>query len=192
MKKNIPLENKEKFSTLVHYIVWYFKNHIKGKQLDIVKLNKLLWIIDTRSYCLTGHSVSGQDSYIKRKHGPVPHFSTRGALKNLQLAELIDEENNAIDLDQRIPRPGNDANLLIDKELETVRQTCKEFGPKPTQELVDLSHDRIYEMYQMGEEIPLGMYLVAEYRKPTKAEVAQVKKKWAMEASQLQASALQA
>ena len=60
--------DRTKFKRLVHYVAWKAgKRHWFGA----VKLNKVLWYADARTYVLRGNSITGE-TYIREKFGPVP------------------------------------------------------------------------------------------------------------------------
>lgn len=173
--------NTTKFEQLVHYIMWYCKQYQRQHHLGSIKLNKILWLLDVWQYCHEGSSMSGEEYYIKRQHGPVPSsiLATQEKLANrgvLKIKEYTDKMR--IDIGSaEITRPkSNDINLLNPEELEQIKHFCKELMPLPAKALSKYSHDDVYDAYEEGEQIPLSAYLVSKRVHPTKEAIEWAKK----------------
>ncbi len=148
------LFNREKFKSLVHYICW--KRNADPSKLGAVKLNKILWLSDFRSYYETGSPISGA-RYVKRQFGPVPS-SILPVLAELEsegemsvtpapLHSYIQTQyrvNQKPAVDQLTP-----AELALTNEI--IDLVCDGYTAKS---ISDFSHDHIWKTASDGEEIP--------------------------------------
>lgn len=119
-----------KYEQMVHYIMWYCKRVQSNHNLGSIKLNKILWLLDVWKYCHTGSSMSGDDYYIKREHGPVPAhiLATQENLANrgmLQIKWYTDKMR--IDINRaEITLPGpHDIEMLNDEEKQQMQHFCR-------------------------------------------------------------------
>ena len=164
-------DEAHKFQHVVHYIVWYFRRHLRGCGLGAVKLNKILWLMDVRQTCLTGVSMTGEEAYIKRKYGPVPP-RILATLEQLQTDGYIGQtmpENSAqpyrISVNTcTVSLP--EAGALSLEDMKIIRGVCRALSKYTGKQLSALSHDEVYDIYEEGQKIPLGAYLVAKGRMP--------------------------
>ena len=176
-KKNIP---SDKFKQLVHYILWYCKQDNEN-YLNSIKLNKIIWLLDVWQYCREGHSMSGEEYYIKRKFGPVP-LHILATLEELDTEGILQIKGYAkagrIDIGKvEVAKPEKkDTEILSKKELCKVESFCEGLKSVTPQQLSDYSHDSVYRVYKEGEKIPLSAYLVCNQVKPTEEAI-----KWAKE-----------
>jgi hypothetical protein len=150
-----------KFKALVHYIVDACDPH----RLGATRLNKICWYVDTCTYRLSGQSMTGE-TYVKRKHGPVP----KTILKTIR--EL--EQEGKIHVREHAILPTRKMRLFVSlkdpnksffdpQELEMIdliaKQICEDHSAASISEL---SHDAIWDAANDGEEIPMYAPLVAE------------------------------
>ena len=169
----------KKFEQLVHYILWYCKGNDGKHHFGSVKLNKIIWLLDVYQYCHTGHSMSGEEYYVKREFGPVPPHIL-AVIENLATDNKLEvkgyTEKMRIDIDAaEISEPDN-LELLDKEELGLVRKFCDELAPVSGKKLSDDSHDTVYDSYDLGEKIPLAAYLVSEQIAPTKEDISWAEK----------------
>lgn len=162
--------DKEKFKTLVHYIVW------KAGRLDrfgATKLNKVLWFADARTFVLTGKSITGA-TYIREKYGPVPH-----QIMPIR-AELV--RDGAISVAQS-RGDGNHTRFtalfaptvwaMSSTERETVDYWIEHIDKDHTATSIsEQSHDYAWEIAREGEELPLVAILANRIRDPNEKELA--------------------
>jgi|SRR5580658_618473 Protein of unknown function (DUF4065) len=145
--------NFEKFKSLVHYICWRCADPTK---LGAVKLNKVLWRADFRAYLELGEAVTG-DRYVKRQYGPVP-ASILGALRELEVeGKLSIREVEYYDNPKKeffaLNRP--DLSLFTPDEISLIDEAIEYVTEKHTaRSISEESHDRIWELARIGEEIP--------------------------------------
>lgn len=144
--------NKDKFKKLVHYICY----RAEPSTLGAVKLNKILWYSDVFSYLKTGTPMTGE-SYVKRQYGPVPAT----ILSTIQ--ELVEDGNLVV---RECMHFGHlkrefvyltepDMVMFSGPEVDTVNRMIDVICNNHTAKSIsDLTHDRIYELAEIGEEIP--------------------------------------
>jgi hypothetical protein len=145
--------NSEKFKSLVHYICWKCADPTK---LGAVKLNKVLWRTDFKAYLELGEPVTGA-TYVKRQFGPVP-VSILSALRELQTEGNISiREVEYYDNPKKeffaLTRP--DLSSFTADEVSLVDEAIEYVTEKHTARSISKeSHDRIWELARIGEEIP--------------------------------------
>lgn len=177
--------SQAKFTSIVHYIVWYFKVHMKRCHLGKIKLNKIMWLLDVATMREQGSSMSGERFYIKRENGPVTPRVLR-ALEELVKTGILDRYvtdnpdpdrlGYSIDLHaaQILSPPRREGGLLDDSERRLIRRICKSIGHWPAEKLSILSHDAVYDRYELGEQISLEEYLIGKSNRLTEED-----RKWA-------------
>lgn len=143
----------DKFKALVHYICWKCAD---PSTLGAVKLNKALWVSDFSAYLQWGEPITGS-RYVKRQYGPVP-TEVLSALRDLEAERSISiRETQFFGYDKReffaLTKP--DLAVFSAKEISLVDQAiayvCQEHTARSISEL---SHDDIWELASIGEEIP--------------------------------------
>ena len=144
----------EKFKALAQYICWRYNDD--PARLGAVKLNKALWLCDFTAYYKTGHSITGA-RYIKRQYGPVPS-AIQPTLRELEqegALTAIDSQFHGYKKKEFRVNSKPDMSLFDDNDIGTIeaaiRFVCDEHTAKS---ISDLSHDRIWQTAQDGEEIP--------------------------------------
>ncbi len=65
----MSLSEQDRTEAVAHYVI----ARSDVRKLGATKLNKVLWYADLEAYRRLGHSITGQRSYEKRQHGPVPN-----------------------------------------------------------------------------------------------------------------------
>ena len=145
--------NFEKFKALVHYICWRCEDPTK---LGAVKLNKALWRADFRAYLELGESVTGA-TYIKRQYGPVPS-DILPALRDLKAeGKLSIRDVEYFEKDKKeffaLTRPS--LSSFTAEEISLADEAIEYVTEKHTARSISAeSHDRIWELARIGEEIP--------------------------------------
>lgn len=168
--------NREKFKTLVHYVVSRCEDPSK---LGSIKLNKVLWVSDLVSYVSTGTPITGE-RYFKQQFGPVA-----GSMVGI-LNELEQEKKIVIREREAFGNPKTDYFALTDpslgafkaEEISIVEQAIELVCEQHTaMSISDASHDVIWQLAEIGEEIPYEAMLATRLDGVTKEDV-----KWAQEA----------
>jgi hypothetical protein len=155
------MEMEQKFKAMVHYIVASCDD---PHRLGATKLNKICWFADTLAFRLTGEPIT-RARYVKRAKGPVP----RDVL--LALKQLEDDGKIKV---RHSDHPVYKTRLFINLEdadtsmfsqtecsvLDTVIGTICNQHTAST--ISDLTHDRIWEAANEGEELPLWVSLAGQ------------------------------
>lgn len=146
--------DREKLKALVHYICERAEN---PDELGSIKLNKVLWYSDSISYLISGSSITGE-TYIKRQFGPVPKDICQ--IKN----ELVEERKIARGKkhyfghlkDEYIAIEDADPSSFTAKQIDLINTCFEHVCKKNTATSIsDETHDDIWAMAEIGEEIPL-------------------------------------
>lgn len=161
--------NRAKMKALVHYVI----AKSDPSRLGAVRLNKILFYIDSIAFRADGQSVTG-GTYVKRQLGPVPKdiLSILGELEHENAIVIRNRDRFGMSMREFIARTEADTSAsLSDDELaltESVRSViCEDFTANG---ISALSHDKVWEAANIGEVIPLAATLVAgegEFRDET-------------------------
>jgi hypothetical protein len=144
--------NYEKFKDLVHYIC-----HIADRdKLGATKLNKILWYSDIISYVNRGESITGS-VYKKQQFGPVPKdilpaldelsFEGKMLIRDISWYGNVRKEYLAL-AEPDISRFDTSEISLVDRITHDI---CHHFT---AESISDSTHDIIWELAEVGEEIP--------------------------------------
>ena len=163
--------NREKLKVLVHYVASRCEN---PSILGSIKLNKVLWVSDLWSYVKTGQPITGE-IYVKQQFGPVAG-STVGILDELQSEQKIvvrrrELPNGRTKVDY-ISMLEPNIEIFTASEISLVDQAidfvCRRHTSK---QISDKSHDVIWELAEIGEEIPCYAMLASRLDGITKEDV---------------------
>ncbi len=155
------MRDAKKLKTLVHYVCWKTSD---DRVLGAVKLNKSLFFSDLWTYVERGTPLTGE-TYQKREHGPVSTSLLR------VLDELVAE--GAIFVRRQLPPHHGRLDVIaltkpditgftpdeISLVDDAIHYTCYEHK---THEISEESHDIIWELAHIGEEIPYHAMLASE------------------------------
>jgi hypothetical protein len=164
--------NREKLKTLVHYVIARCED---PAMLGSIKLNKVLWLSDLVAYVGTGTPITGE-RYVKQQFGPVA----------LTMPAIIDElrSENKIATREHIAfgnpktdyfalnEPDRISDLFTADEISAVEQ-AREFvcEQNTAMQISAFSHDVIWELAEIGEEIPYEAMLATRLDGVTKDDV---------------------
>jgi hypothetical protein len=152
---NITIQKSEfdKLKALVHYVCW----KCDPSDLGSTKLNKVLWYADIEWYIKNGASITGEQ-YLKRQFGPVSkHFyevvgelSEEGKILQRGVEFFGYPKTEYIPITQPTISDFKPEQIsLVDDVVDFV---CRQH----TARSISLaSHDVIWELAEIGEEIPL-------------------------------------
>ncbi len=164
--------DKPKFKRLVHYVVWKTGKH---DWFGATKLNKVLWFVDARAYTFTGKSITGE-TYVRGPYGPIP--------RDIETAqrELVAEGAIQITKEKKLTRfvaaTAAHANWFSEGELQSIDWWIDHIARDHTaQSISEKTHDYVWEIAKMGEELPLYAYRVARIDEPTDADMDRLKKR---------------
>lgn len=145
--------DRQKFKALLHYVCWRCQDPTK---LGSVKLYKILWRSDFNSYLELGKPISGAE-YVKRQHGPAPKLALpiieelekehKLSTRNVVFYGLPKKEFFALEKPD-LTLFSADEISIVDKEIDYVTEE------HTASSISEESHDDIWEMARIGEEIP--------------------------------------
>jgi hypothetical protein len=140
---------------VAHYVI----ARSPANRLGATKLNKAMWIADILAYTTLGRTITGQKTYKKLQHGPVPN----GIVTYLD--ELIAERK----IVKRVaPTPkGNrheyiwlsepDVTIFSKEEIDLLNRAISYVCYRHTAESIsDLTHDPLWEQTEMGDQISVA------------------------------------
>lgn len=166
--------DREKFKRLVHYVC-----HRCGdpRKLGAVKLNKILWFSEMFTFERTGLTLTGE-TYVKRQRGPAPKH----------VLAVLDELESENQLCIREPESQYEPRMFFAKQrpdlagftpddISVIDALIAEICENHTAASIsDATHDAIYELAQMGEEIPPYAFLASRM-----AEIGDQDLRWAQQ-----------
>jgi hypothetical protein len=155
--------DRAKFKTLVLHIVWR-TSHTSG--FGKTKLNKALWFAEARTFEAHGKPITGE-VFVRDKFGP------RSKNVGLVLAELEDDGLIEPFVEQIVDysvtrfraRQPSDTSRFTPEELAMVDWWISHIADKHTGKSISAhSHDKGWELAEMGEELPLQAFLAKRIR----------------------------
>ena len=169
-----------RFKELVHYVCSLC--HGDGRsELGAVKLNKILWYIDTSSFCKNGKTISGETAYIKRRRGPVPK-RIRSTTKSLENEGVLKVVEPAAEYESRqfVVLKKSEGECFDDDEKSIIKEHTFDIYLKHSgRSISDKSHEMVWwDSVVVGAEIPVYAILARP------AEITDDDRKWAAEAVQ--------
>ncbi len=156
MEQNVSLANQQDRTEVVaHYVI----SRAGSNKLGAVKLNKVMWFADLEAYRRSGKTVTGQMSYEKRQHGPVPNNIVR-SIRRLEQNEMI--------ATREVPTFGGtrrehvwlkkpDVTVFTPEEVDILNTAIDWVCDQHTaRSISELSHDALWAQAELGEQIPIG------------------------------------
>lgn len=164
--------DREKFKSLVHYVIWK-----AGKRdwFGATKLNKVLWFAEARLFALRGSPITGE-TYIREKYGPVPKhiMPIRSELEREGSIRTVKEGK----LTRCVANTPPDVNSFSKEELAAVDFWIDDIDKNHTAESIsEESHDYAWNIAKMGEELPLYAILANRIRDPDERELDQLRQR---------------
>ena len=166
----------KKLKALVHYVC----SKCPDKSLlGATKLNKILWYADAISLQTRGVSIT-KETYIKRQFGPVPKHILQ-VIDKLQAEDAIAVKNTPFHTYEKreyVSLKSPDISMFTPEEISLIDDVIQEICFNHTASSVSLaSHDRIWELADIGDELPLETVFASELDEITEADV-----RWAQKA----------
>lgn len=161
--------DREKFKTLVHYICYRCEDPTR---LGAVKLNKILWFSEVAHYVKFGRPITGE-TYMKLEHGPVPSHMPE-VLRALQDEKALVVRRPELQYETTLyfASEGPAISGFTPEEISMVERMLEEICDNHTATSISrLSHDEIWDMAEIGEEIPYEAMLVAKLGQVTEADL---------------------
>lgn len=163
--------NKSKYKALVHYICLTCDDPAK---LGTVKLHKILWLTDVLAFLNFNKAITNE-VYIKKEYGP---FSSHlnDIVKELREEKrlCVHEIEWASDKKKRqfIASGDIDKSLFSQEELRLIDEIRDYVCEDHTAASISaLTHDDIWKMANLNEQIPYEAILVADVDTVTKEDL---------------------
>ena len=126
------------------------------EKLGAVKLQKILWYSDGRSFTMTGEPITGE-TYIKGQFGPVsPHVNA--LVRELEAEGKLtvrDVEYKGYPKKEYIARADADKSLFSEGELNLIKENIRNICEDHTASSIsERSHNFVWEAAAMNEPIP--------------------------------------
>jgi hypothetical protein len=162
--------DRDRFKKLLHYVVWRAGDR---DGFGAVKLYKVLWFSDARSFMLKRTPITGE-TYIRDQYGPRPQHAQS------VIAELENEGAIRVTNDQYFNRPirhfhslrNPDKLSLSEEQKKIVDYWIEHIDRDHTAAYIsDESHDLAWEIATQGEEIPYFALFTSRIRDPEEKEL---------------------
>lgn len=172
------IRKRDKLKALVHYVIARCED---PNILGSIKLNKVLWVSDLWAYVKWGQPITGEH-YVKQQFGPVA--STVGIMNELQAEKKIVVRRRETfgytktDYIALVPPENISAQFTADEISlvnEAIEFVCLEHTAMG---ISDKTHDIIWQLAEIGEEIPYEAMWASRLDGVTKDDV-----KWAQAVS---------
>lgn len=170
----MPFQNQQcdhqKLKALVHYICYRCHD---PSVLGATKLNKILWYSDIVAFMKNDKPITAE-TYVKQQFGPVPKHIL-GIIDDLEAERVIavrDAEVFGYQKKEYVALKPADINQFTAEEISIVDWAIDTICHKHTAESISLaSHDAIWEMAEIGEEIPLYAVWASELGEITPKDI---------------------
>ncbi len=170
-----PQASNAKLREAVHFVCK--KMALRPEKLGAVKLQKIIWYFDVKSYLSTGRAATGA-TFVKGKYGPytreigdvVDDLVSAGRLF-ADTEEFFDNEKTRL-----IGKGETDISVFSDKERRWLDEISTDICENHTAaSLSERSHGAVWRMAQYGEVIPFAATAI-RLRRPSPETLAAVKK----------------
>ena len=162
--------DRNKLKALVHYVCWKCDN---PAILGAIKLNKVLWVSDVWAYIGRGAPITGE-RYVKRQFGPVP-ASIVGIVAELEAEKQIvvrQREAYGKPKTDYIAMTKPDLSAFTAEEISLINDAIHYVCHKHTaMQISRKTHDAIWELAEIGEEIPYEAMLASHLGEVTSEDV---------------------
>jgi hypothetical protein len=165
-------ESFERLKALIHYVCARSVEH--PGVLGRIKLNKVPWYADTIAFALYGQSITGE-RYIKRQFGPVPAKFIPAQKKLEDEQKIVQSQSTIFNLTKHdftsISPP--DTSMFSKEDMDVINQAYDHVCLQHTAMSVSQeTHDHVWELAEIGEEIPLQTVFSAEFAEVTEEDIA--------------------
>lgn len=174
-KRTRPAPRRKRLSDLVRYVCARCSQ--EPSLLGATKLNKALWYIDTTSFRLWDYTISGETAYMKLQHGPVPKQILPTLKKLEKSGYLIVQWATHFGYKKREFRSAEKPDdphfmkVFNDQERDLIDGIVESITRDHTAvSISELSHDAIWEVAELGEDIPVFAVLAAFDAEVTSAD----------------------
>lgn len=170
----------ERLKALIHYVCDKTED---SSALGRIKLNKVPWYADTYAFMLHGNSITGE-RYIKRQFGPVP-AKFQAAIRQLeQEGKLVQGRATMFNLTRHeftsLVKP--DMSAFSSEDMEIINAAHEHVCLNHTAKSVsDETHDDIWRLAQIGEELPLETVFAAQLAEITEEDISWARQELGLE-----------
>jgi len=170
-------DSKAKLREAVHFVCK--KMALEPAKLGAVKLQKIIWYLDVRSYGLTGRTVTGA-TFVKGQYGPYTR-EIGSAVKELVSADrLFTDTEEFFDNEKTrfIGKGATDMSVFSDRERRWLDEISQDICEGHTAgSISDRSHGAIWRMARFGEVIPFAATTI-KLRAPSAETIATIRKEF--------------
>lgn len=169
-RPRLSAKDLKKLKTLVHYVCSKCPD---TTLLGATKLNKILWYADAISLETRGVSLT-RETYVKRQFGPVPKHV-------LQVIEMLRKEGaiavkstpfHNYEKREFVSLTQPNISMFTPEEISLIDDVIREICFNHTARSISLaSHDRIWELAEIGDELPLETVFASELDEVTETDV---------------------
>jgi hypothetical protein len=167
--------NRDKFKALVLYICAAVEDR---DQLGLTKLNKILWYSDAIAYLKWREPITGE-TYDKRQFGPMPRdiYTVIEELEAAKVLAVSVSDHFGYKKKEFIPLIEAKTDMFSADQIALVDDIIQAICDGHTAKSISkLSHDEIWKMAKIGEELPYEAVLVSRLGELDGADMA-----WATE-----------
>jgi hypothetical protein len=140
---------------VAHYVIARSRPELLGA----TKLNKVMWFADVLAYRMIGKTITGQESYQKQRHGPVPNnivIAVRSLINEGAITRRDAPTPTGIRHEYLWLKEPN-VDLFSAQEIDILNQmidvVCENYTAASISEF---SHDPLWEETPMLEQIDIG------------------------------------
>lgn len=148
-----------KLEEAVHYICL---SCTAADRLGAVKLNKILYYADMASYATRGKPITGA-TYVKRQRGPCPKQIVPAVEHLKQSMRLVTRDVSFFELTRREfdAKGHTDTTIFHPDEIELINHMMRFVCDHSAAEISQISHTVIWDVADMGEELPYEAFLAS-------------------------------
>ena len=169
------MDTKDKLREAVHFVCK--KMALRPEKLGAVKLQKIIWYFDVKSYLFTGKTVTGA-TFVKGYYGPYTREIGMVVEELVSADRLYTDTEEFFDNEKTrfIGKGTTDLSLFSEKERRWLDEISTDVCENHTANSIsERTHGAIWKMAQYGEAIPFAATAM-KLRKPSPETVATVKK----------------
>jgi hypothetical protein len=169
-RPNKARPNKSPLKEIVHYICK--RMALQPEKLGAVKLQKIVWYFDVRSYGLTGQVVSGA-KFVKGRYGPFTRDLSGAVLTLVSEGRLFADTTDYFENEKArfIGKGTTDETLFNERQLRWLDEIITDVCENHTADSIsERSHGLVWRMARLGEEIPFAATVVS-LKRPSKEAV---------------------
>jgi hypothetical protein len=169
-KKDVILNQEDRKAHLLLYITSKLQD---AKYGGATNLNKVLYYIDGLTFINKGESISGF-KYVKRPFGPTPDgefIALRDAMLKNDLLRMDIRAFHGLEQKRLVPTQEADLELFSTSEIDLINDVIDYVGDMSAREISRITHNIVYDLAAMGEEIPLHGFIL-QPREPSEEDIA--------------------